>query len=306
MRCSHRRGAVRPGERVSVLLPLTGSEQALVVPTAAVVYDMNGGAWVYEATGADHVRAPADRDPIAGWRQDPGHPRHRRRKEGRHGRRRRAVRHRVRGRQVACAGSSRSRCATRSSSWRWPRSARSRPHAARATFRSTSFRSSRRRSSKFRPKRRASRRRKSKSLVSVPIESALAGVPGVKTIRSKSVLGLSSVVLILDADADRMEARQHVQERLGTIASQLPVTRASAGDAGAAVVAQPLDEDRHHVADAVADGDDDARPLDGAAAIDGGAGRRQRRDLGAARPAAAGARRSGSPRTPTTSRSTRW
>jgi RND family efflux transporter MFP subunit len=44
--------SVRPGERVSVLLPLTGSEQALVVPTAAVVYDLNGGAWVYEATGA--------------------------------------------------------------------------------------------------------------------------------------------------------------------------------------------------------------------------------------------------------------
>ena len=44
-------GVVRPGERVSVLLPLTGAEQALVVPTAAVVYDMSGGAWVYEATG---------------------------------------------------------------------------------------------------------------------------------------------------------------------------------------------------------------------------------------------------------------
>ena len=42
---------VRPGERVSVLLPLTGADQALVVPTAAVVYDMSGGAWVYEATG---------------------------------------------------------------------------------------------------------------------------------------------------------------------------------------------------------------------------------------------------------------
>jgi hypothetical protein len=36
------------------------------------------------------------------------------------------------------------------------------------------------------------------ALVSVPIESALSGVPGVKTIRSKSVLGLSSVVLIFD------------------------------------------------------------------------------------------------------------
>ncbi|MGH9886831.1 MAG: efflux RND transporter periplasmic adaptor subunit, partial [bacterium] len=45
-------GAVRPGERVSVLLPLTGAEQSLVVPTAAVLYDMSGGAWVYEAIDA--------------------------------------------------------------------------------------------------------------------------------------------------------------------------------------------------------------------------------------------------------------
>ena len=65
------------------------------------------------------------------------------------------------------------------------------------------------------------------SLISVPVESALAGVPGVKTIRSKSVLGLSSVVLILEGDADRMAARQHVQERLGTIAAQLPVSARS-------------------------------------------------------------------------------
>ena len=43
--------SLRPGERVSVQLPLTGAEQALVVPTASVVYDMNGGAWLYEATG---------------------------------------------------------------------------------------------------------------------------------------------------------------------------------------------------------------------------------------------------------------
>jgi CzcA family heavy metal efflux pump len=62
------------------------------------------------------------------------------------------------------------------------------------------------------------------SLVSVPIESALAGVPGVKTIRSKSVLGLSSVVLVLEPTAERMLARQHVQERLGTITAQLPAT----------------------------------------------------------------------------------
>ena len=36
------------------------------------------------------------------------------------------------------------------------------------------------------------------SLVTVPIEGALSGVSWVKTMRSKSVLGLSSVVLIFD------------------------------------------------------------------------------------------------------------
>lgn len=43
--------SVRPGDRVSVRLPMTGAEQALVVPTAGVVYDLNGGSWIYEATG---------------------------------------------------------------------------------------------------------------------------------------------------------------------------------------------------------------------------------------------------------------
>jgi RND family efflux transporter MFP subunit len=42
---------LRPGERVSVRLPLAGSEQGLVVPTAAIVYDLNGGTWLYEAVG---------------------------------------------------------------------------------------------------------------------------------------------------------------------------------------------------------------------------------------------------------------
>src|SRR6476659_4175998 len=40
------------------------------------------------------------------------------------------------------------------------------------------------------------------SLVTVPIENALNGIPHVKTVRSKSVLGLSQVVLILDDGAD--------------------------------------------------------------------------------------------------------
>ncbi|HET9362362.1 MAG TPA: efflux RND transporter permease subunit, partial [Vicinamibacterales bacterium] len=60
------------------------------------------------------------------------------------------------------------------------------------------------------------------SLVTVPLEAALNGVPGLSTIRSKSVLGLSSVVLILDPSADLMSARQVVQERLARVTTQLP------------------------------------------------------------------------------------
>jgi RND family efflux transporter MFP subunit len=41
--------ALRPGHRVEVALPLRQSEKALVVPWSAVVYDVHGGAWVYES-----------------------------------------------------------------------------------------------------------------------------------------------------------------------------------------------------------------------------------------------------------------
>lgn len=37
-----------PGQRVAVSLPLAGPADALVVPWSAVVYDINGGGWVYE------------------------------------------------------------------------------------------------------------------------------------------------------------------------------------------------------------------------------------------------------------------
>jgi RND family efflux transporter MFP subunit len=40
--------ARRPGERLAVRLPLKATDRALVVPQAAVVYDLNGGTWVYE------------------------------------------------------------------------------------------------------------------------------------------------------------------------------------------------------------------------------------------------------------------
>ena len=60
------------------------------------------------------------------------------------------------------------------------------------------------------------------SFISVPIENALNGTIGLKTIRSKSVLGLSSVVLILKEGTDLMASRQVVQERLSVEASRLP------------------------------------------------------------------------------------
>lgn len=60
-------------------------------------------------------------------------------------------------------------------------------------------------------------------LVSIPIENALTSTPFVETLRSKSVLGLSSVVLILERGADLEVARQNVQERLAQAASRLPL-----------------------------------------------------------------------------------
>ena len=60
------------------------------------------------------------------------------------------------------------------------------------------------------------------SLVSVPLESALNGTAGLKTLRSKSVLGLSSVVLIFQEGTNLMTARQLVNERLTIAASRLP------------------------------------------------------------------------------------
>lgn len=42
---------LRPGERVMVELPLTTRDQGLVIPAAAVLYDIHGDAWVYEDLG---------------------------------------------------------------------------------------------------------------------------------------------------------------------------------------------------------------------------------------------------------------
>ena len=61
-------GKLRPNQRVGITLPLRGDAESLVVPYAAILRDINGGAWVYESMGkhvfarrrviVDHVIGP--------------------------------------------------------------------------------------------------------------------------------------------------------------------------------------------------------------------------------------------------------
>ena len=60
------------------------------------------------------------------------------------------------------------------------------------------------------------------SLVTVPIEDSLGGIPYLDEIRSKSVLGLSSIQLYFERGTDLITARQLVQERLALSSSRLP------------------------------------------------------------------------------------
>jgi CzcA family heavy metal efflux pump len=59
-------------------------------------------------------------------------------------------------------------------------------------------------------------------LVTVPIENALNGVSWLEKIRSKSVMGLSSVVAYFEEDTGLMQARQLVQERISEVSGKLP------------------------------------------------------------------------------------
>lgn len=60
------------------------------------------------------------------------------------------------------------------------------------------------------------------ALVTTPLEAALAGTPGMTTIRSRSVLGLSSVVLLFPSGTNLLDARALVQERVTRATPTLP------------------------------------------------------------------------------------
>jgi len=44
-------GKLRPGQRVGVAIDRTGVMEGLVVPASAILYDVNGGTWLYAKTG---------------------------------------------------------------------------------------------------------------------------------------------------------------------------------------------------------------------------------------------------------------
>src|SRR5262245_46520866 len=58
--------------------------------------------------------------------------------------------------------------------------------------------------------------------VTFPIETALAGIPGLQSTRSLSRNGFSQVTAIFDDDVDIYFARQQVAERLGEAGDSLP------------------------------------------------------------------------------------
>ncbi len=60
------------------------------------------------------------------------------------------------------------------------------------------------------------------NLITVPLENALNGTAWLRTIRSKSVQGLSSIVMLFNEGTDLLKARQIVQERLAIEAARLP------------------------------------------------------------------------------------
>ncbi|MFM0327742.1 efflux RND transporter permease subunit [Caballeronia glebae] len=60
------------------------------------------------------------------------------------------------------------------------------------------------------------------TLVTEPVENGLAGMVGLRSMRSRSMQGLSAITLVFDAHADVMRVRQFVSERVSALAPTLP------------------------------------------------------------------------------------
>src|SRR3954469_5430965 len=58
------------------------------------------------------------------------------------------------------------------------------------------------------------------NLVTIPLESAVNGLPRMTTLRSKSVQGLSSVQILFERGSDLFQTRQMVAERLASASSR--------------------------------------------------------------------------------------
>ena len=71
-------------------------------------------------------------------------------------------------------------------------------------------------------------------LITTPMEETLKGIPGLDVLRSKTVMAMSSIVLIFKRGTDLLAARQLVQERLDLAASRMPI------GASPPVMLQPL------------------------------------------------------------------
>jgi Cu/Ag efflux pump CusA len=59
-------------------------------------------------------------------------------------------------------------------------------------------------------------------LITIPLEEVLSGTPGLDVMRSKSVPGLSSILLIFEPGTDGWLARQLVDERLALALRNVP------------------------------------------------------------------------------------
>jgi len=60
------------------------------------------------------------------------------------------------------------------------------------------------------------------TLVTQPVENALAGMVGLQSMRSKSLQGLSAITVVFDSHANLLQVRQLVAERVNALAATLP------------------------------------------------------------------------------------